>query len=255
MGTNLGAKARFGDRVEAYVASRPDYPDELYDRLLEGRSPDRCVIAELGSGSGIFASPLVGRGYRVLGVEPNPRMRAAAERFFAGNDLFTSIDGSAERTTLSAGSIGLVISAQAFHWFDFEDTRAEVSRILEAQGTVAWVWNSRRTAATDFARDYEAFLEHWAVDYLAVRDTYRVRERLGDFFPDSPLERSAFDHHQLLDRDGFRERVLSASYLPSSSHERFAAMLQAADELFERHQEAGRVRLDFDSELFWQRRP
>ncbi len=252
MNPDLNAHMRFSDRVDAYGRSRPGYPAALYDRLLTGRRPDTDRIAEIGSGTGIFSRELLRRGYAVAGVEPNAEMRAAAEKSQSGWPRFESIAGSAEDTGLDATSIDLLVSAQAFHWFDFEKTRIEATRILRPGGTVAWVWNSRRVSGTAFAEAYERFLERWATDYLAVRESYAVRERLGAFFPGSPLGRAVFDNHQTLDHHGFRLRVLSASYMPSEADARHSRMLDAIDRLFAEHQQGGQVRLRFDAELFWQ---
>jgi SAM-dependent methyltransferase len=151
-------------------------------------------------------------------------------------------------------SVDLVVSAQAFHWFDFDRTRAEVRRILRPGGIMAWVWNSRRTAGSAFAEALEHFLERWGTDYIAVRNTYRVRERLAEFFPERPLHRSTFENHQILDRDAFRARILSASYMPAAGQASRDEMVSALDLLFDRYQERARVRLELDAELFWSTR-
>lgn len=209
------------------------------------------AIAELGSGTGIFSAELLRQGYRVYGVEPNAMMRQAAERALSEWPRFKSIDGSAEKTSLRSDSVDLVVAAQAFHWFDFGRTRTEVQRILRPRGLMAWIWNTRRTAGSDFAESLERFLERWGTDYISVRDTYRVRERLAEFLPGRPLHRTAFDNHQILDRVTFRARILSASYMPSTGQESHDEMVSALDLLFDRHQEQDRVCLKLDAELFW----
>ena len=78
---------RFTERVENYVKYRPSYPDEVIDLLT-----DECgltgssLIADVGSGTGIFTNLLLKRGYKVYAVEPNQAMQAAAKQWL-GNEL------------------------------------------------------------------------------------------------------------------------------------------------------------------------
>jgi SAM-dependent methyltransferase len=141
---------RFSDRVEHYVRSRPNYPDAFYEFLWTelGLTPDGAV-ADIGSGTGISARPLLAKGNTVYGIEPNGPMRQAAERGLAGYANFRSIDATAEATTLPAASVDLILAAQAFHWFDRDRARAEFARILKPGGWVVLVWNERSCATTN----------------------------------------------------------------------------------------------------------
>lgn len=254
MTARLDSTRRFSGRVDDYRRARPAYPHALYEELLAQLPPTASAIAELGSGTGIFSGELLRHGYRVYGVEPNKLMRAAAELALSEWPRFESVIGSAEDTTLMPKSVDLVVSAQAFHWFDFGRTQAEVQRILRPGGVVAWAWNSRRTAGSAFGEALERFLERWGTDYRSVRDSYRVRDRLAEFLPERPLHRAAFENHQILDRDNFRARILSASYMPATGQASHDEMVSALDLLFDRHQEREHVCVELDAELFWSTR-
>ena len=73
------------------------------------------VIADMGSGRGLLSELFLRNGNRVYGIEPNKDMRAAGEGYLAEYDGFSSIDGSAETTTLSEASVDFVTAGQAFH--------------------------------------------------------------------------------------------------------------------------------------------
>ena len=64
--------ARTFDAAAAlYQRARPDYPEELYDRLLEVtglRPPSRLL--EIGCATGKATLPLAARGYHIVCVEP-----------------------------------------------------------------------------------------------------------------------------------------------------------------------------------------
>jgi SAM-dependent methyltransferase len=104
---------RFSSRVANYVKYRPRYPEAAYD-LITARCglSDDSVIADIGSGTGISSELFLAHGHHVTGVEPNAEMRAAAESLLAAYPRFTSMNGTAEHTTLPAASIDLLIAGQ-----------------------------------------------------------------------------------------------------------------------------------------------
>ena len=245
------SKKRFSDRVSSYCRARPGYPLEVYELLLRQPGLQAAgAVADLGSGTGIFTGPLLGRGRQVYAVEPNAAMRRAAEEAFADRADFISVRGSAEETTLESHSVALVVGAQAFHWFDFEATRIEVQRILRPKGYAAWVWNSRAPERSAFLLHYERFLTEWGRDYEQVRATYAVRDRLGEFFAPGSVERHAFPNSQDLDFDSLEARIASSSYMPSDGDPDHAKMVAGLRELFDADASDGRVRLDYDTEVF-----
>jgi len=52
-------ETRFGDAVAAYAAYRPEYPAELWEKILAGIPPEhRQRAVDLGAGTGLSAVPL-----------------------------------------------------------------------------------------------------------------------------------------------------------------------------------------------------
>ena len=241
--------ARFSDRADDYARARPGYPDAVFDAIeaLTSLSPS-SVVADVGSGTGISAAPLLRRGYTVYGVEPNAAMRAAAERAFAAEPRFTSVDGTAEATTLADESVDLVLVAQAFHWMDPVRTRVEFARVLRPPRHVALLWNWRRPRGNAFTAAYEALVERWSTDYDAVKQRYRVRESLASFFGGAHETRT-FEHAHPLDRGAVRALLLSSSYTPKDGHPDRDPMLRALDEAFDAHAQGGIVEVVYDAEL------
>jgi ubiquinone/menaquinone biosynthesis C-methylase UbiE len=119
MSTTMDPTQRFSDRVENYVKYRPGYPAAIIDTLrAECQLTADSVVADVGSGTGILAEMFLKHGARVLGIEPNRQMRAAAECLLGGCARFMSVAATAEATTLPAHSVDFVTAGQAFHWFD-----------------------------------------------------------------------------------------------------------------------------------------
>lgn len=252
--TGRAAAERFSGRVQDYAAHRPRYPRAVLELLRReiGLRPD-WVIADVGSGTGLSTELFLWNGHVVFAVEPNDAMRQAAEARLGGDTRFRSIAGTAEATGLADHSIDLVVAAQAFHWFDPASTRRELVRILRPPRWTALIWNTRRTDATPFLKDYEQLLLTYGTDYGAVRhDSTRVADRYAAFFG-GPFEKRAVYNEQVLDLDGLRGRLLSSSYVPAEDDAARAPMLRALEALFAKHQQDGTVRIEYDTEVLFGR--
>jgi len=250
--SRLDPTRRFSDRVADYVKARPSYPPDLLDFLENDEIliPGK-PIADIGSGTGIFAGLLLDRGYPVFGVEPNAEMRAAAELAFHTNPLFTSVDGTAEHTTLDDGAMSTITSAQAFHWFDVEECRQEFRRILQSGGAVVLVWNDRDTEGTPFARRYDALIHAYAIDLSAIRQARLDLVRMQRLFEPQSHETRQFYNSQHLDFDGLKARLLSSSYMPREGNPRYSSMLAELQRLFDDTQTDGFVTFEYTTSLYW----
>ncbi len=242
---------RFSNRVENYVKYRPDYPTEILQLFAAKMNLRKdSVIADIGAGTGISAKLFLENGNVVFGVEPNQAMRDAAENFLQSFLSFTSVDGTAEKTSLKKKSIDFIVAAQAFHWFNQIDTRKEFKRILKDEGFVVLIWNERQLDTTDFLKDYESLLIEFGTDYEAVRHENITKEKLEDFFQ-TDFREAIFQNKQMVDYDGLQGRMLSASYVPSEENPRFEEMLKNLESLFAQHAEKGRIDILYDTKVFY----
>ena len=240
---------RFSSRVDNYVKYRPSYPTAIVGVLRDhyALAPD-SVIADVGSGTGILSALWLRNGNRVLGVEPNREMREAGERLLSEYPNFSSVDGTAEATTLAAGSVDFVSAGQAFHWFDQPKVRIEWARILKSAGLAVVIWNVRRDD-TPFLRDYEAVLQTYGTDYNAVRHANVQNDDLNLFYGgDSHLH--TFANQQLFDLEGLLGRVFSSSYTPEPDHPNYAPLRAALQSLFAQHQTVGQVAFEYETRMY-----
>jgi SAM-dependent methyltransferase len=247
---DLPPTQRFSSRVQDYARFRPSYPAALLPLLTnQAAFSTQMRIADVGSGTGLLTEHLLRNGNFVFGVEPNPPMRAAAERFLAAYPRFTSIDATAESTTLPGASVDGVVVAQAFHWFDGPKAVAEFRRILKPGGFIALIWNVRNTAASAFMADYERIVHTFGSEFARsgreLVSPERLRELLG---PD--LRQFTLPNHQDLDWPGLRGRLLSASYMPLAGQPGHEPMLAELERAFHAHQQNGRVRLEYETRIY-----
>ena len=241
---------RFSDRVENYVRYRPSYPLNLLAALVEqcGLSCE-SQVADVGAGTGIFSRLLLDQGLRVWAVEPNDAMRDAASSWLRDYDQFQSVPGQSEQTGMPEHSVDLVTAAQAFHWFDPGPTRAEFKRILKPGGSVALVWNER-TLDTPFQRDYENVLVEFTEDYASINHTNVTQDDIAAFFDPGPVKELTFENTQVVDREGLRGRVESASYCPKPGTPGHPKIIAELNRLFDDHQRNDEVTLRYVTRLY-----
>jgi SAM-dependent methyltransferase len=244
---NLAPTRRFSARAGHYARYRPSYPASLIDFLVtELGLVAGSVVADIGSGTGILSRLLLERSLPVMAVEPNREMREEAEKSLSpGFPNFHSVNGTAEATTLADASVDAVLAAQAFHWFDHQKAIREFGRIARPGATLALIWNVRRNASA-FMAEYERIVRQFGPE---VEFQF---EKLGELFGPA-LRQHSFDNAQELDWEGLRGRLLSASYMPMEGSADFEPMMVALREAFDRHQKAGRVRLDYDTRAYFAR--
>ena len=245
---------RFSNRVEDYVRHRPTYPPALVQTLAHecGLAPE-SVVADVGSGTGLLSELFLRNGNLVYGVEPNREMREAGARLLSAYENFVSVEGRAEATTLGDSSVDFVTAGQAFHWFDPAGARREFARVLRPGGWAVLVWNDRRTEGSPLLEEYERLLVEYGTDYTEVSSRWAEGESIGNFFGPSRFREQSFYNEQVLDFEGLKGRLASASYAPEPGHPNHPPLMRGLASIFERHQRGGRVVFEYDTKVFYGR--
>jgi SAM-dependent methyltransferase len=233
------------------VKYRPSYPLAIID-LLESECglTGESVIADLGSGTGILSELFLKRGSRVFGVEPNREMRSAGERLLAKYPEFSSIDATAEATTLVNASIDFITAGQAFHWFDREKARPELARILKPGGWVVLVWNGYRVESSPLTAAYQALVTRFGTDYSEVRREIVTRD-VESFYAPGACKTARFEFQQIFDFEGLRGRLLSSSFAPEPSNPAYEPMLRDLRQIFEANETDGAVVFHYETEVYY----
>lgn len=230
----LSPTTRFGDRASDYARFRPSYPAAAIDYVLEGLGDPRALqAADVGAGTGIASRLLADRGVRVLAVEPNEAMRHKAEPHAS----VTFIPGAAEATGLEAGSVDMVICAQAFHWFRPAEALAEFQRILKPGGRLALVLNERDPddAAT---RAYGAAIMAACDRELPEGSGLGIETALRE--AGRWVAPKSFPNSQALNPEGLIGRARSASYIHKEGP-RYEQLLKDLEQLWADHHDSDRT--------------
>ncbi len=241
---------RFSNRVADYVAYRPGYPESIVDFLEKDYGLKKGdLIADIGSGTGISSALFLKRGYRVTGIEPNKEMREKSVALLGGDPGFNAVDSTAENTQLPGSSVDAIIAGQAFHWFDRDKAKQEFIRILKPGGIAGLIWNERLTTS-EFEKEYDELIIRHAIDYVKVDHRNIDLEKIKVFFDPAAVELKIFPNHQDFDFPGLEGRLLSSSYMPAKNEPGYEAMSTDLRALFDRYQENGVIRINYDTKVF-----
>ena len=243
---------RYAGKAGHYNRFRPHYPQDAVEVFRRESGAQRRIVADIGSGTGLFSQRLLQAGFQVYAVEPNADMRHEAESHLAGEPGFRSISGTAEATTLPTHGVDALSCAQAFHWFDVDRVIPEFRRILRPGGVVCLLWNNQRFDANDFHRDYESVLRQECPDYQGFNISsisYSIEKLKTQFRTDQVVEYH-FDNEQVLDLEGLKGRISSVSYCPVPDSAAYAKLMGETEALFARHKRGGHVRILHDVEMY-----
>jgi ubiquinone/menaquinone biosynthesis C-methylase UbiE len=201
----------FGGVADAYDRGRPSYPREAAAWLV-GDQP--VTALELGAGTGKLTETLVGLGHDVHATEPDEQMLALLEQRLP--DVRTS-QASAEEIPAPDASYDVVVSAQAFHWFELDRALPEIARVLKPGGRLALVWNQRDERIP------------WVRRLGAIIGTQEQLREPAEALVTSTrfgfVEDRVFRHWQVVDRESIRDLVLSRSNVAVLDEEGRAAKL------------------------------
>jgi len=201
----------FGSVVDAYDRGRPAYPREAV-AWLAGEQP--VTVLELGAGTGKLTGQLVALGHDVHATDPDEAMLEVLRRDLP--DVRSSV-AAAEEIPAPDSSYDVVVSAQAFHWFDLERALPEIARVLKPGGRLALAWNQRDERIP------------WVRRLGRLIGTQeQLREPAGPLVQSALfgfVEDTTFGHWQGVDRQTIQDLVLSRSNVAVLEEEARAAKL------------------------------
>lgn len=123
----------FGRIAERYDRYRSGYPNEMVDDLVA--AGPRTAL-DVGCGTGKLARALMMRGVHVLGVDPDERMAAIAQRHGVPVEVAMFEEWDDKRRAFD-----LITSGHAWHWIDPTIGRQRATQLLRPAGAIARCWN------------------------------------------------------------------------------------------------------------------
>lgn len=133
----------FDSTAGLYQQARPEYPDQLYDVLVQavGIKPGDRLL-EVGCATGKVTIPLARRGFRITCVEIGSDLTSAARRNLAEFQSVEIIESAFETWQPRINDrFDLVFAATAWHWLDPTLRYQRVWDLLRPRGYLAF-WSA-----------------------------------------------------------------------------------------------------------------
>jgi SAM-dependent methyltransferase len=160
---------RFATTVTLYEELRTPYPPAFFREVAQQLALTKAhALIDLGTGPGLLAlgfAPYVGR---IVGVDPEPAMLAAAKKAAerAGQDL-TLIAGKAEDLPDDIGPFDVVTIGRALHWMDRGLTLERLERLVAPDGVILVCSSvSAGEGRNPWLEDYNAARRAWSNESL-----------------------------------------------------------------------------------------
>lgn len=246
------AAVGFAQGADQYRSARPGYPPEVAD--VVARAAGTGIVVDLAAGTGKLTVDLVGRGMRVVAIEPVSAMAAHLIGDLPGVPVARA---AAERLPLRAAAATVVTVAQAFHWFHARTARAELSRVVRSGGSLIVVFNERDESVDWVARWTAIVVERSGgrpytprseTNWPAVLTADRSFELVAEKRLDNPV---------VTDAAGLVQRAASTSFVAALPVDARHRLLADIAELAATHPDlVGRDRIVFPhtTHLLWCRR-
>ncbi|PHH60000.1 hypothetical protein CDD81_2204 [Ophiocordyceps australis] len=126
-----------------YAAARPTYPASLYNKIVQfhGHAPRRNLL-DLGCGHGLVSRAMSAYFDSVVGLDVAANMVEQASSMTHNSKISYSQGHAEDLSWLADGSIDMVVSGQAAHWFDFNKAWPELARVTPSGASLAF-WGYR----------------------------------------------------------------------------------------------------------------
>jgi SAM-dependent methyltransferase len=133
--------ATFDRAAALYQRARPEYPSELYARLLDvtGLAPPARLL-EVGCATGKATIPLARMGFEITALEPGAALAAAARSNLAGHGVEV-VQARFEDWEPPPQDVDLVFAATAWHWVDPAVRYPKAATVLRPAGHLA-IWGA-----------------------------------------------------------------------------------------------------------------
>src|SRR5215472_15674967 len=174
---------RFATTAEFYEQYRPPYAAEFFHTVAQRlKLDDRRALIDLGTGPGLLALGFAPHVGRIVGVDPEPAMLAAAAKAAAriGQD-FTLIESKAEALPRDVGQFDVVTIGRALHWMASEPTAALLERLVAPGGVIlVCASNSVTDGRNPWVDEYIKARRFWAGSAEGERYRHRLSNLLHE---------------------------------------------------------------------------
>ena len=178
----------FDEIVNSYDMMRPEYPDDLFQDVLQFADfPKGKNAIEIGAGTGKATTEFLHAGYNVTAIELSGSMVSFLSNKFKEYKNLNVIEASFEDAVLEENHFDLIYAATAFHWVDAEIGCPKAFRLLKTGGTIAlFRYNAIAADGEKIYDEIQAFYEKHYYSYY-TSSIKPVKKSKQDFLKPSEI--------------------------------------------------------------------
>ena len=233
----------FDQKAHIYAQTRAGYSNNYTNIFCEqlSKQPD-SYVADIAAGTGINTKQISKFCKKVYAIEPNEDMMSQCKIYCQSISNVEFIQGTSDSTYLPDRSVNIITIAQAFQLLDLEKTKAECQRILQKNGVVILVWNSKETKNDFFYETEKILLKYCPLYNRKIHVVDFTPSTFSDFFAAEPLfYKLKDDGMHFLTKTEFIGRALCASYSISKNDTNYTNYVSELENLFDKFATNGLV--------------
>lgn len=157
-----GLASTFDRAAQLYRRIRPGYPTELFDDLAGSAGLGAGArVLEIGAGTGQATRGLLGRGWKVVALEPGPALAAVARQTLGGAGDVDVHVSTFEQWERHGQRFDLIVAATSWHWLDGRVAYRKAAEALGDDGSLAIIATDHVLPpdGDDFFRDVQEVYE------------------------------------------------------------------------------------------------
>lgn len=223
-------RTEFHGKAELYHKYRWDYNPLAIDFIMKQAGLGRnSVLVDMGAGTGILTKHFADRVGRVYAVEPDDDMfRLLAEGV---EGIIPLQRYSHFLPEIEDRSVDALIAAHAIHWFDYEATIGEWSRIA-GENCLLFAVSNRNVTDHPLFSETGKILERFRKESVRDRLDYHHFE---SYFSGRRVNEVSFDFLSETDRETYVGSLASISFTPSPQDGNYEEFTCACGEHFLKH--------------------
>lgn len=218
----------FSRTATDYAACRPEFPAELFSRLVRfGIGLRGQLVLDVGAGTGLLGRALARNGARVVLADPSEELLGRS-RQRPGGDMCETVIARAESLPFLDRTFDAVTAAQCWHWFDRARAPREVLRVLRPGGSLAIIYQMYLPMPGTVAQRSESLILRYRPDWPHANSTGISGQALRDMQLAGfvGIESFSFDVTQRFTHEGWRGLIRTTSAVGASMP---PEMIQAFD--------------------------
>lgn len=111
------------------------------------------------------------------------------------------------------------------------------------------MWNIRKRVPDEFMNEYIDLVYKYSENFNPKSDS--DKDTIPNFFKPKTVHKKVFNNPQVFDLERLKGELLSFSYIPDETDEKFPPMIKELKNLFDKYNNNGEVIIQYETILYY----